>query len=178
MRRIQACLGTLCTLILMNAAMAEDLGESLHSQIVTPDLERFVGKWVGTSADGRFREVTRFSWNTEKTYLELDMQFYIDDYQSGTGKGFFLIDDTTGGLRFQMISSQGISINQTQINGDADNIELKAVAANGARGNMPDAFRTRIHWYDDTHYWTEMLMLQDGKWVAVMQNEFERIKES
>ena len=142
----------------------------------TLDLSGFEGTWIGRSADGRFEETTTYTWNADRTYLNIKMVFRTDGEKTGTGEGYMLIEDTTGTLRFSMISSQGAVIDQQQISGDSSSVEMEATAVNAQRVGMPPTFRTRIHIYDQDHYWTELLVHADGKWTTAMQNEFEREK--
>ncbi len=149
-------------------------GPAAAAGLEAPSLEYFVGSWEGASADGRFRENTSYAWGPDRRYLEVEMAFFVDDQPTGTARGYFLIDDTTGGLVFHMLSSLGVAIDQRQIAGEAGSVELEATAVNGTRANMPERFRTRIHRHDEGHYWTELLVHDGSGWQVVMQNEFER----
>ncbi|MEO0997017.1 MAG: hypothetical protein AAFX58_05830 [Pseudomonadota bacterium] len=159
-------LSVLAGLLLAGSAAAADLE--------APSLEHFVGTWEGASADGRFREKTTYTWGPDRRYLDIDMAFFVNDQPTGTARGYFLIDEAGGGLVFHMLSSLGVAIEQRQIAGADDSIELGATAVNGARANMPERFRTRIHRHDADHYWTELLVHDGNDWQVVMQNEFER----
>lgn len=140
----------------------------------TLDLDGLTGKWLGRSDDGRFEEAVTYRWNADHTYLEVEAAFRTDGNLTGTGTGYMLIDDATETLRFSIVASQGTVIHQQQISGDSESVEMEATAVNPGRVGMPPVFRTRIHIYDENHYWTELLVHEEGEWVTAMQNEFER----
>jgi hypothetical protein len=158
-------------MLIAASAFASDNSESFT-------LDALVGSWVGKSTDGSFEEHTDYNWSDDKSYLGLSMTFYVDGQNTGSATGYMLIDDATGDLLFEMISSQGVRITQRRLSGDSNDVEMSATSINGARAGMPEQFRTRIHVDDKDHYSTEMLISDGGDWQVVMKNEFHRRSRS
>jgi hypothetical protein len=139
-------------------------------------LSKFVGHWEGRSADGHFKEITNYRWGDGNSHLLLDMIFYMDEVQTGTASGFFAWNESTDGLVFHLVSSQGVVITQQQILSDGKRIEMKAQTINGANVGFPPDFRSAFIIGEDGTYDSEVLMpAENGGWQVVMRNHFERV---
>ena len=170
MRPFAACL-------LLFAAMSLAGAQDTPDERGREELARFIGSWEGKSADGRFREETRYRWGPGKTHLLIEMRFFLDDEATGEGTGFMAWDADKNGLVFHMVSSQGTVVRQTQIGGDHGRMEMAADTINGASTGFPPAFRTHIEFKGDERYESGVWLPDGGgDWQQVMENRFRRLR--
>ncbi len=174
---IERSMGLFTACVLLFAAASPTGAQDAPVDRGREELARFVGSWEGKSADGRFREETRYRWGPGRTHLLIEMRFFLDDEATGEGTGFMAWDADENGLVFHMVSSQGTVIRQTQIGGDHGRMEMAAQAVNGASAGFPPVFRTHIEFTGDEGY-ESGVWLQDesGEWRQVMENRFRRLR--
>ena len=174
--RTERSMGLLTVCVLLFAATFPAAAQDAPDDRGQMELARFVGSWEGKSADGRFREETRYRWGPGRTHLLIEMRFFLDDEATGEGTGFMAWDADENGLVFHMVSSQGTVIRQTQIGGDHGRMEMAAETVNGASTGFPRAFRTHIEFTGAERYESGVWLADEsGEWQQVMENRFRRL---
>ena len=157
-------------------AAPETSGQTSDADDGHRQLARLIGTWEGQSSDGRFREHTRYRWGPGEQHLVLEMRFFVDDQQTGTGSGFMVWDAERNALVFLFVSSHGTAITQVQTGGDRDHMELSAEAFNGGVAGFPPKFRTHIEFTAEDRYESGVWMPDEhGGWTQVMSNSFRRV---
>ncbi|NQZ12415.1 MAG: hypothetical protein HRT35_35120 [Algicola sp.] len=168
----------LMTLLLFLTTITVLADEQPKDKKPDPTLAFLAGDWVGhgQGEGNQFKEVSTFSWDENRTYLNIDMAFFWGEKQKGGADGYFAIDATSNKLFFNIVMSTGAIIMQQQIERTDDVITLHVRAMNSPV--FPAQFRVKLLFKGDNEFHSQVWMEKEGHWVQTMENHFNRVTDN
>jgi hypothetical protein len=171
--------------ILVSAVLLACLSSNVQAEqvkdfsvtVIDSHLKPLLGRWQGSGAGGRFKEVSNYRWGLNEKSLLVDMEFFWDGQKSGEAHGILGVDGGTQTVYFNLVTEDGTMLMQKQTNPGNAQLWQMDVVATGQGTPFPNHFKTVFREMHKNTWKSDVLWENDGEWNLIDTHDFKRINK-